>query len=320
MSKLSQTQKVAEFLKTYPNKKFNAREIAESIIQKYPEDYDQKRKNNRFESEADFLQQIVREISSGAKTNILKVSPHIHIQDQPRPRQFWFDPHTIYEANHNINSDINESLLDSLEPEINLPIIKSGNLSEHDLYPILTEFLKSELNLYCLRIDEKRSKNSRGQNGNQWLHPDIVAMQPLDKHWNELVKSCVKHGSGQNVRLWSFEVKKELNSTNIRSSFFQAVSNSSWANEGYLVATSISTSDVEDELRMLSALHGIGVILLTPENPTESEILLPARRRTEVDWQSINRIVNENADFKNFIELVSIYYQTGRIRTQDWNH
>lgn len=320
MSKLSQTQKVAEFLKTYPNKKFNAREIAESIIQKYPEDYDQKRKNNRFESEADFLQQIVREISSGAKTNILKVSPHIHLQDQPRPRQFWFDPHTIYEANHNINSDISESLLDSLEPEINLPIIKSGNLSEHDLYPILTEFLKSELNLYCLRIDEKRSKNSRGQNGNQWLHPDIVAMQPLDRHWNELVKSCVKYGSGQNVRLWSFEVKKELNSTNIRSSFFQAVSNSSWANEGYLVATSISTSDVEDELRMLSALHGIGVILLIPENPTESEILLPARRRTEVDWQSINRIVNENADFKNFIELVSIYYQTGRIRTQDWNH
>jgi hypothetical protein len=320
MSKLSQTQKVAEFLKTNPNKKFNAREIAESIIQRYPEDYDQKRKNNRFESEADFLQQIVREISSGAKTNILKVSPHIHIQDQPRPRQFWFDPNTIYEVNHNINSDISESLLDSLEPEINLPIIKLGNLSEHDLYPILIEFLKSELNLYCLRIDEKRSKNSRGQNGNQWLHPDIVAMQPLDKHWNELVKSCVKHSSGQNVRLWSFEVKKELNSSNIRSSFFQAVSNSSWANEGYLVATSVSTSEVEDELRMLSALHGIGVILLTPDNPTESEILLPARRRTEVDWQSINRIVNENADFKNFIELVSIYYQTGRIRTQDWNH
>lgn len=320
MSKLSQTQKVVEFLKLNPNKKFNAREIAESIIQLYPEDYDQKRKNNRFESEADFLQQIVREISSGAKTNILKASPHIHIQDQPRPRQFWFDPYKVYEVNHNINSNVNESILESLEPEINLPIIKSENLSEHDLYPILIEFLKSELNLYCLRIDEKRSKNSRGQNGNQWLHPDIVAMQPLDKHWNELVKSCVKYGSGQNVRLWSFEVKKELNSSNIRSSFFQSVSNSSWANEGYLVATSITTSEVEEELRMLSALHGIGVILLNPQNPTESEILLPAVRKTDVDWQSINRIVNENSDFKNFIELISIYYQTGRIRSQDWNH
>jgi hypothetical protein len=72
--------------------------------------------------------------------------------------------------------------------------------------------------------------------------------------------------------------KKELNSSNIRSSFFQAVSNSSWANEGYLVATSISTSEVEEELRMLSALHGIGVILLNPENPTESEIYSCSKR------------------------------------------
>ena len=320
MSKLSQPQRVFELLKQSPLKKFNAREIAEAITQLYPEDYIQKRKNNRFESDGEFLQQIIREISSGAKTQIIKISPHIHIQDQPRPRQFWFDPNTTYGTTQNIAAEENEKNSDNLENDILFPIIKPDYLSEHDLYPLLIEFLKTELGLYCLRIDEKRSKNLRGQNGNQWLHPDIVSMQPLDQQWNELVKTCVKHGSGQNVRLWSFEVKKELNGSNIRSSFFQAVSNSSWANEGYLVATSISTSEVEEELRMLSALHGIGVILLTPENPTESEILLPARRKAEVDWQSINRIVNENTDFKNFIELVSIYYQTGRIRSQDWNH
>jgi len=314
--KLSQTQKVAEFLKSHPNQKFTSREIAEAIIQLFPEDYEFKRLNDRFESNADFVQQIVREISSGAKTNILKVSPHIHIRDQPRPRQFWFDPNSTYEVEQDIDNLV---ISESTHTEVHLPIIKLDHLSEHDLYPILTEFLNSELNLYCLRIDEKRSRNTRGQNGNQWLHPDIVAMQALDNRWNDLVKTCVKHSSGQNVRLWSFEVKKELNSSNVRSSFFQAVSNSSWANEGYLVATSISTSEVEEELRMLSALHGIGVIILIPENPTESEILLPARRRQEVDWQSINRILNENSDFKNFIELVSIYYQTGRIRTQDWN-
>ena len=314
--KLSQPQKVAEFLKSQPNQKFTSREIAEAIINQYPEDYAQKRLNNRFESEADFIQQIVREISSAAKTTIQKVSPYIHIRDQPRPRQFWFDPNSIYES-ENHDNNIVDCEID--ETDMVLPIIKTNSLSEHDLYPILTEFLHTELNLYCLRIDEKRSKNTRGQNGNQWLHPDVVAMQALDNKWNDLVKTCVKHSSGQNVRLWSFEVKKELNSSNVRSSFFQAVSNSSWANEGYLVATSISTNEVEEELRMLSALHGIGVIILIPENPTESEILLPARRRVEVDWQSINRILNENADFKNFIELVSIYYQTGRIRSQDWN-
>ena len=319
MSKLSQPQRVFELLKQSPLKKFKARDIAEGIVTLFPEDYVEKRKNPRFKTDDEFISQVFAEIGAH-KHGILKLSPYIHVQDKPRPRVYWYDPN--HQAEHG-ESFANEELTSNEnfeETEINLPLIKSGNLSEHDLYPLLIEFLRVQFGLYCLRIDEKRSKNSRGQNGNQWLHPDIVAMQPLDKHWHELVKSCVKHGSGQNVRLWSFEVKKELNSSNIRSSFFQAVSNSSWANEGYLVATSISTNEVEEELRMLSALHGIGVILLTPENPTESEILLPARRRTEVDWQSINRILNENADFKNFIELVSIYYQTGRIRSQDWNH
>ena len=104
----------------------------------------------------------------------------------------------------------------------------------------------------------------------------------------------------------------------IRSSFFQAVSISSWANEGYLVTTSIS-DNIEQEMRMLSALHGIGVIILDTENPSESEIFLPAKSRAEIDWQSVNRIVVENDDFKDYIELVSTYYQTGRIRSRDWN-
>ncbi len=193
------------------------------------------------------------------------------------------------------------------------------SLDERALYSILIDFLKTELKLYCQRIDEKRSKNSRGYGGNQWLHPDVVAMQPIDKEWNDLVRSCVKKGSGKSVRLWSFEVKKELNGASARRSFFQAVSNSSWANEGYLVATSISDSNVEQELRMLSSLHGIGVILLNPDNPSESEMVLPSKPRPEVDWQSVNRIVVENADFRDFIELVSMYYQTGIVREQEWN-
>ncbi|MBP9871677.1 MAG: HrgA protein [Nitrosomonas sp.] len=70
---------------------------------------------------------------------------------------------------------------------------------------------------------------------------------------------------------------------------------------------------------MLSALHGIGVILLNPENPSESEMMLPSRSRPEVDWESINRILTENEDFKEYIDLVSTYYETGRVRLKDWN-
>lgn len=310
MSKLSQSQKIVELLKANPNQKFNARQIAEKIVEAYPEDYSEKRLNPRFEDENAFLSQVVAEIGS-RKDQIVKSDKHVFWQDKPRPRVYWYDSEKEV-------GDISQTIIENDDSD-DAPSLTEQSFSEHELYPILIEYLKSELKLYCQRIDEKRSKNSRGSGGNQWLHPDIVAMQPVDKEWHELIRSCVKQGAGQSVRLWSFEVKKELSGSNARKSFFQAVSNSSWANEGYLVATSISDSSVEQELRMLSALHGIGVILLNPQNPSESEMMLPARSRSDVDWQSVNRILVENEDFKDYIELVSTYYQTGRVRARDWN-
>lgn len=315
MSKLSQPQRVVEFLKTNADHKFNARQIAEGIVSMFDSDYTDKKNNPRFKNENEFISQVVAEIGA-QKNQILTVSKNIHWQDKPRPRVYWFDSNTTNEVS--MPGDL-ESDVDDDEESTIISQPEAAVFSEHDLYPILIEYLKSEHKLLCLRIDEKRSKNSYGKGGNQWLHPDIVAMQPVDKEWHELVRHCAKFGSGRTVRLWSFEVKKVLNSSNVRKSFFQAVSNSSWANEGYLVATSISDSVVEQELRMLSQLHGIGVILLNPQNPTESEMMLPAIARSEVDWQSVNRVLNENEDFKDYIDLVSTYFQTGRVRSKDWN-
>jgi len=311
VSRLSQSKKIVELLKANPNQKFNAHQIAEQIVASYSEDYRDKRQNPRFADEKSFISQVAAEIGS-QKDQIVKNDMHVFWQDKPRPRVYWYNPEKEV-------GEIAQETDENEDENLEVPTIVETAFSEHDLYPILIDYLKTELHLYCQRIDEKRSKNSRGNGGNQWLHPDIVAMQPVDKEWNELIRSCVKQGAGQSVRLWSFEVKKELTGSNARKSFFQAVSNSSWANEGYLVATSISDSTVEQELRMLSALHGIGVILLNPENPSESEMMLPAKSRAEVDWQSVNRILVENADFKNYIELVSTYYQTGRVRARDWN-
>ena len=308
MSKISQVQKIINFLQDQPLTRFNVKEIAEAIVALYPEDYLEKRENPRFADDQAFISQIIAEIA--AKKESLLKNPHIFWQDKPRPRIYWYDPDKTQEYKELTDEEI--ELVEIRSP------VNNAVLTEHQLYPLLVDYLKSELNLFCQRIDEKRSKNQRGNGGNQWLHPDIVAMQPVDKDWNELVRACVQKGGGQRVRLWSFEVKKELNSSNVRMSFFQAVSNSSWANEGYLVATNIA-NNIDQELRMLSALHGIGVILLNPENPSESEIFLPAIARPEIDWQSVNRIVVENDDFKNFVELVSTYYQTGRTRGQDWN-
>ncbi len=307
MSKLSQSKKIALFLQENANQRYTAKAIAEAITARYPEDYAEKKSNPRFETEQDFIAQVIAEIGA-QKQSILNQSDKIKWQDKPRPRVYWFDDGSLV---------VNDTSLLDDEPSDKEPT--SSKLSEHDLYPILIEYLRSEHRLYCLRINEKRSKNNFGSGGNQWLHPDIVAMEPVAQQWHPHGQTCVLQGGGLSVRLWSFEVKKTLTMGNVRKCFFQAVSNSSWASEGYLVATSIADSRVEQELRMLSALHGIGVILLSESNPSESELLLPAKKRPDIDWQSVNRIVEENADFKDFIDLVSNYYQTGRIRDKDWH-
>ena len=165
---------------------------------------------------------------------------------------------------------------------------------------------------------KKTSTNINGKGANKWLHPDIVAMKALDQDWDSSVKDCMKQSSSQNVKLFSFEVKKELNTSNLRESFFQTVSNSSWANEGYLVASTIAKSCYE-ELRVLSSLHGIGVILLNPNQIEESKTIFPAKHKFDVDWQSVNRIVNVNAHFKEYIDYVSVYYRTGKIFEKNWN-
>ena len=295
---------ILSFLEENPNQRFTTREIARGLVKKHEDYYIEKWKNSiqSFKTLDDFTSvQVAAEISS-QKASLLKKEANFFVQAKPIPMVFWYDP---------------------LNKRKDLPtpsLAKKIVYKERDLYLILVSFLRSELGLYCKRIDERRSKNSKGSGGNHWLYPDVVAMQPIDKDWNELVRNCVRQGTGQRVKLWSFEVKKELTGGNVRKCFFQAVSNSSWANEGYLVAMSISNNDVEQELRMLSSLHGIGVIILNPRDLEESKILLPAKAKQSVDWQSVNRILVENNDFKDFTELVSTYYQTGRIRLHDWEN
>ncbi len=81
MAKLSQSKKVVEFLKKNASQKFNARQIAESIVDAYPEDYEEKRQNPRFGNEKAFITQIVAEIGA-QKDQITKIDKHV----------FWHTP------------------------------------------------------------------------------------------------------------------------------------------------------------------------------------------------------------------------------------
>jgi hypothetical protein len=108
-------------------------------------------------------------------------------------------------------------------------------IDEHALYPLLSLYLWEEFGVFSKRIDEKRSSNKRGPNGNRWLYPDVVGMEDLGAEWHQEVRDCVTQYSDKRTKLWSFEAKLLINRSNVRECFFQAVSNSSWANFGYLL-------------------------------------------------------------------------------------
>lgn len=302
---------VTAFLVEHPEQKFTARKIASWIFENYPNECREKQNRstatvNPLDNAKAVIQQIAAEI--GAQR--LRIQKNSQFKTtESRPRKYYFTNKT--------DSDEIEIAENETSPIANSD---KQNPREHDLYPILSEFLWSELNLYSKRIDEKRSKNKRGPNGNRWLYPDLVGLENLSADWNREVKDCVQHYSDKKTKLWSFEVKLLINQSNVREAFFQTVSNSSWANFGYLVAGEIEGAVTLKELRMLASLHGIGFIQLDSENPSESQIIIPAKERALVDWDTVNRLVEENSDFQDYIKNIKQFYQTGEVRLSDWNY
>ncbi len=303
-------QAVVQCLKGHVGQKLKAREIAEWIVRTYPDATAEKlRRSAVLRTQDMLLNQLVAEIGANRPT-IEHRHPQVKTTEE-RPRLYYWSERS------------DEAEVQQAEgPPVELStVVESEETSrrEHDLYPLLTVFLASEFNVLSRRVDEKRASNVRGPQGNQWLYPDLVGMEDLTRDWQAEVKQLVSEAAGQKARLWSFEVKLLLNRSNVRAAYFQAVSNSSWANFGYLVAPVIQGAETTRELRMLSALHGIGVIKLDPDNPPESQVLIPARERLTVDWANCSRLADENADFREIVALVRQFHQTGDPRLKDWD-
>ncbi|KDE91873.1 HrgA protein [Stenotrophomonas maltophilia] len=299
---------VLGYLKERPDEKLTARQIAEWIFATFPDECQAKKQSSQYVStDAELLQQLVAEISS-QRPRLQKRHPELKTTEG-RPRRYYYSE----------KSDVAE--VAAAEGVVVVPIADSSDakLGEHAMYPLLSLYLWEEFGVYSKRIDEKRSSNKRGPNGNRWLYPDLVGMEDLGAEWHQEVRDCVNQYSDKRTKLWSFEAKLLINRSNVRECFFQAVSNSSWANFGYLVAAEIEGQDTLKELRMLFAAHGIGLIKLDADNPAESQVLIPARERDEIDWDMTNRLATENRDFLEYVKLVKQFYQTGEARLADWD-
>jgi len=171
---------------------------------------------------------------------------------------------------------------------------------ERDLHKLLSSYLKST-DIYSKTIFHEQSKT--GIDSNQtWTHPDIVGVRFLNlqnKASQKLLKAINKVDT---FKLYSYEIKREINSdTELKRAFFQAVSNSSWANYAYLVAFEFSDS-LTEEMERLNQSFGIGIIELNA-NPYESKVLFQPTFRN-LDFKTIDKLCKISKDFEKFIEQI----------------
>jgi hypothetical protein len=185
--------------------------------------------------------------------------------------------------------------------------------AEKDLHPFLVYYGFHYLRTYLKIIHH--TKSNKKEFG-EWVHPDIVGCSFPFGEWNDVVVEVSSLLGNAAVRLFSFELKRELNFSNLREAFFQAVSNSSWANEGYLAAADIATdNDFRDELERLCASFGIGVISIDIEDPDSTEIVFPARSKDSVDWETVNKLTL-NPDFTAFLKRIKTDFASREIRRE----
>ncbi|EJB67786.1 COG2958 family protein [Helicobacter pylori] len=194
--------------------------------------------------------------------------------------------------------------------KISAPSVKIAHnkiAHERDLHPFLTYMAFHNENLKCYTktiFHEESSKSIKGMD--RWLYPDMVGVRFLHAEWsNENLIAFSKKFDTLPVKLVSFELKKEISVHNCRECYFQAISNSSWANEGYLVGRHIDTHNPQlmDLLKRLHASFGIGVIdLRTYED--KSAILLNAKYKEKIDYTVALEL---SAKMKSFLKSVVDY-------------
>ncbi|RKU95253.1 HrgA protein [Helicobacter pylori] len=199
------------------------------------------------------------------------------------------------------------------EPVLNIekpsaPSVKIAH--ERDLHPFLTYMAIHNENLKCYTktiFHEESVKSPKGMD--RWLYPDMVGVRFLHAELsNENLIAFSKKFDTLPVKLVSFELKKEISVNNCRECYFQAISNSSWANEGYLVGRHIDTHNPQlmDLLKRLHASFGIGVIDLRTDED-KSAILLNAKYKEKIDYTVALELSDKNPKFSGFLKSVVDY-------------
>ncbi len=231
-----------------------------------------------------------------------------YIKVGKRPARFYLRKNQAFE----LPSEIEKKLEEKEEAE------QKNKFYEKDLHPLLVKFVNEDQHFKAHSktvFHEYSLKKKKGEN--KWIHPDIISVYFPFEDFDELTTEVQKLLSVNTIKLFSFELKLNLDFSNLREYYFQAVSNSSWANEGYLVCLEIKEdSDLMFELQRLNSAFGIGIIKLNNEVISQSEIILPAKEKSHLDWTTIDRLIGLNDTFKKFFIDMTEDMKIGKVKSE----
>ncbi|NJK84579.1 MAG: hypothetical protein HC912_13130 [Saprospiraceae bacterium] len=261
-----------------------------------------------------------QQLNSSGKTpwNTLAAQVYVNVRDnnnsifgatENSPKKFYL------KAFKNIDLLIEQSEKDEIAKiETEEKELRQKNYSEKELHPVLAYFAYYHLRCYTRTINHsKSSKKTFGE----WVHPDMVGCYFPIEDWATEVNELSSTVGNPAIKIYSFELKRKVTLTNLREIFFQTVSNSSWANESYLVVAEVAEDeDLTNELKRLSTSFGIGVIKLDINDPDNSEFLYPAKVSEYLDWETMNKLTM-NKDFTEFLKRINNDLKGREIR-KEW--
>ena len=260
-----------------------------------------------------------KKVNSSGKTpwSTLAAQVYVNVRDNPnspfgatgtRPKKFYLK--TFKNIDDLIEQSEKEEIKKVVTEEKEL---KKKSYLEKELHSVLAYFAYYYLRCYTKTINH--SKSNKKEFG-KWVHPDMVGCYFPIEDWVSEVNELSNTVGSPAIKIYSFELKRKVTFANLREVFFQTVSNSTWANESYLVTGELAVDDeLNNELKRLSTSFGIGVIKLDVEDPDNSEILFPSRTSENLDWETINKLTM-NKDFTEFLKRINNDLKSREIRKE----
>ncbi|MBM4176994.1 MAG: hypothetical protein FJ213_12615 [Ignavibacteria bacterium] len=268
---------------------------------------------------------LINKLSITGKTPWQTLGARLYVDTKENPESKFIkvgkNPVRFFLASR--SSEISPSLISKIEIEQRKEKKENDYYDERDLHPLLSYFAYSNpafnrgRNIFTKTIFHEKSKRS---GYSEWLYPDLVGFYLPLEEWNENLIEFNRLSDNNALKLFSFELKKGINKSNYRENYFQAVSNSSWAHEGYLVAIEITQDDdLLAELERLAMSFGIGIIHLDLKDIDSSKVLFTAKQKPYLDWETMNKLCEQNKDFDKFIKDVKIDFNSKVIHKSEYD-